>query len=98
MATYAELYDLRSNSALRNKIAVACAIKAAALIDLEPPTAAQLAWAKATLGTPTAVADDVMNYVLAKNSGATVGQINAATDAAIQTHVNAAADKLLGAF
>lgn len=89
MATYAELYDLRSNSALRNKIAVACAIKAAALIDLEPPTATQLAWAKATLANPTAVADGVMSYVLAKNSGQTVAQINGASDAAIQTHVNA---------
>lgn len=94
MATYAELYGLRSNSDLRNKIAVACAVKAAALIDLSTPTASQLAWAKAALADPLGVADDVMNYVLARNAAVTTQQILAASDVAIQSNVNDAADKL----
>lgn len=95
MATYTELNELRSDSTLRNRIITACAIKAAALIDLASPTTAQIAWAKLVLANPYAVANDIMIYVLAKNAAFTVAQIQGATDAAIQTNVGAAADKLL---
>lgn len=94
MATYTELFELRSNSGLRNKVAVACAVKAQALIDGPSPTAAQLAWAQAAIRDPIAVADSLLNYVLAANKSATVAQITGATDAAIQTNVSAAVDKL----
>lgn len=95
MATYAELYDLRSDSALRNKVAVAVAVKAQALLDLASPTAGQVAWAKAAIDAPIAKADSLLNYVLAKNKAASTSQILAATDAAIQSNVDAAVDKII---
>lgn len=95
MATYAELYNLRSDTALRNKVRVAVAKKAQALVDLATPTQGQLAWASQALTNPDAVADQIFNYVLVVNSAATAAQIQAATDAAIQTNVNAAVDKLV---
>lgn len=94
MATYQELFDLRSNSDLRNKVAVACVKKAQALLD-GTPTTDQVAWASSTLASPIAQADKIFAYVLAANSAATVAQITSATDAAIQTNVDTAADALI---
>lgn len=96
MATYAQIYDeFASDSALRNKVAVACCIKAQTLVDLASPTAAQITWASNTLASPAGSAAKLMPYVLASNAGATQAQIAAATDSAIQAAVNAAADKLI---
>jgi len=53
MATYTELYDLRTDSALRNRVAVACVV-AAETVRLESPSvenhANRLAWAARTVG------------------------------------------------
>lgn len=95
MATYAELFDLRSNSGLRNKVAVAVAKKAQAIFDLATPTAKQVTWAGEAIENPVSKADALLNYVLAKNSASTVAQISAASDAAIQTNVDAAVDKIV---
>jgi hypothetical protein len=94
VATYQELFDLRSNSGLRNKVAVACVKKAQALLDATP-TADQVAWASSTLANPIAQADKIFAYVLAANSSFTVAQIQGAADTAIQTNVDAAADALI---
>lgn len=95
MATYAELYDLRSDSSLRNKVAVAVAIKAQSLLDGGSPTSAQVTWAGEALRNPVGKAGELLNYVLAANNDATAGQITSATDAAIQTNVNAAVDAIV---
>ena len=95
MATYDELYALRSNTALRNRIRVAVTKKAQALIALAAPSNAQLVWARDALNSPESKADAIFAYLLAANSAATVSQIETATDATIQGHVDAAADKLL---
>ena len=95
MATYTELFDLRSSSPLRNKIAVAAAVKAQALIAAANPTAAQIAWANAAIESPLGKADALMNYVLAANAALTTAQILGASDAAIQGQVNTAADALI---
>lgn len=94
MATYTELFDLRSNSDLRNKVAVACVVKAQLIIDSASPTAAQLAWARSAIATPIAVADELLNYVLAANKSAAASQITGASDATIQANVSAAVDKM----
>lgn len=91
MATYAEIYDLRANSALKNKIAVACIIAAEAIRSEPTPTpnnANRLIWAKAVFASPDGEAARMLMAVLAQNSGFTVAQITNATDAAIQTAVN----------
>lgn len=95
MASYAELYDLRSNSALRNKIAVAVAKKAQLLIDSANPSNAQITWANSALTSPTAKAETLLTYLLAANSAASVGQIQGVADADVQAAVNAAVDKLI---
>lgn len=95
MATYSELFDLRSNSALRNKVAVACVKKAQNLLDLATPSNSQVAWANSAIGSPLGMADKILNYVLAANSSATSAQITGATDSAVQDNVNAAVDKLI---
>lgn len=96
MATYIQLYDeLQSDSALRNKVAVACCIKAQALIDLASPTAAQITWASNALAAPATAAAKLLPYVLAANNTLTLAQIQGASDSAIQSGVNAAVDKLI---
>jgi len=95
MATYTEIFDLRRNSDLRNKIVVAVAVKAAAILDSATPTAAQVTWAKQAIANPMGQADDLLVYVLAKNAALTAAQITGASDAAIQTAVNGAIDKII---
>lgn len=95
MATYLELYDLRSDSTLRNKVAVAVTKKAQALIAASSPTTAQITWANAALLNPQSKADPLLNYLLAANSASTAGQITSVSDGTIQTAVDAAVDKLI---
>jgi hypothetical protein len=96
MATYAELFGLRRDDALRNRVSVAVTKKAQALLD-GSPTTIQATWAAQAIRNPTAEAERLLNYVLAANSGASIAAIQAATDAAIQTNINAAVDALIAA-
>jgi len=90
MATYMELFGLRSDSDLQDKVLVAVVKTAQTLLDGETPTAAEVEWASAAIESPKAKADALLNYVLAKNSGVEVGAISGASDATIQTAVDAA--------
>ena len=95
MATYTELYNLKSDSSLRNRVAVAITIKSKDIIALETPTQDQKNWATKAITNPAEQADKIYNYLLADNASATVSQIQSATDAAIQTKVNTIIDKLI---
>jgi hypothetical protein len=99
MATYTDLHALRGSGtadALKQKIAVAIAIKAN-LLAKATPTATQKEWAKAALANPEAYLAAIMNYILADYNTSTTATITGATDAQVQTAVNAAVDTLLGA-
>ena len=93
MATYTELYGLLSNSTLRNRIAVACVIAAEAIRTEDGGTvnhANRLTWAKAVFVDPASEASRMMMAVLAANNTLTTVQVLAASDAVLQTAVNAA--------
>lgn len=91
MATYNELFDLRVNSELRNRIVVACVV-AAELIRGEvastPNNANRLIWARSVFRDSENVAVPMLMAVLAQNRTATVAQITGASDATLQTAVN----------
>lgn len=95
MASYQELYDLRSNTDFSNKIAVAVVVKAQALISGGTPTTDELTWASKALSNPHTKAQELWGYVVAANKNATIQQIIDATDTAIQTNVDEAADALI---
>lgn len=100
MATYFELHDLMSSSSildLRRRLRVAIVIKCNAVAKAASPTAAAKEWARSALRDPQQYEDMVLRYVLADNAAATTAQITAASDAQVQTAVNAAVDALLGA-
>ena len=97
MATYVELHTLRGSESiatLRQKISVAIAIKANALAK-GTPNATQKAWAKSALAAPEDFQDIVLNYILAEYSASATSAITGATDAQVQTAVNAAVNTLL---
>lgn len=95
MATYAELYDLAQSSALKNKIAVAIVI-AADTIRLEDVGvtnhANRLIWAKDAFLNPVKYVDSMLNAALATNKALTVTAIQNATDAGLQTAIDAVVD------
>lgn len=98
MATYLELHTLRGSTdldTLSHKIRVAIAVKANVLAKASP-TAAQKAFAVAALGNPDVYLSTITNYILADYNTATTAAIVSATDAQVQTAVNAAVDTLLG--
>ena len=99
MATYTDLHALRGSTTLnplREKIAVAIAIKANIIAKLTTPTAAQKVFAVAALGSPETYLPTVLNYILADYNTAASSAIVGATDAQVQTAVNATVDTLLG--
>lgn len=95
MATYAEILSASENDVLRNKVRVACVI-AAEVVRVEATTVAnhanRLLWAKSVYVAPDAVARSMLWAVLAQNAAQTLAAIIGATDAAVQTAVNAAVD------
>lgn len=95
MATYAELYDLRNDSVLRNKITAATAIQADVIRAENGATvnhANRLIWAKRAFTNAGGVADELLWAVLAGNRTSTVAQIQGASDANILTAVAAVVD------
>ncbi len=95
MATYLELYSLQSDDALRNKIRVAVTI-AAETIQTEDVGTANHAnralWAAEAFANPIQEADRMRWAVLASNKDNATAAILGATDAQIQTAVDAAVD------
>ena len=95
MASYAELFELRGSSQLHNDITIAVAVKAQSLIDSTTPSAAQVTWALEALRSPQSKADELINYVLAKNRTNTTTQILEADNATVQTNVDDAVNVLV---
>ena len=90
MATYEELYGLRNDSGLKNKVTTACIISAESIMGENgdtPNHANRLIWAAAVFASPGREADRMYWAVLAANKDATIAQIQNATDSAIQTNV-----------
>ena len=96
MATYTALRDLFSDDVLLNKIEVATIIAAEAVRSEVPGTAIRRAWAKLAFEQPREESRKMLMAVLAANSNLTVAQITGASDAAIQTNVDAAVDIFAG--
>ena len=93
MAAYTELYDLFNDSALRNKVTVACLVAAETIRNEDGATenhANRLLWAKQAWQSPKSVGEQMLMATLAGNKDLTVQQITGASDAAIQTKVDAA--------
>jgi hypothetical protein len=98
MATYAELLSLQADEALFNKVRVACWVAADTIraeADTVPNHTARVAWAKRVFESPDAMARVLMPAVLAQNKAASVAAINGATDALVQSAVDAAVDVVL---
>jgi hypothetical protein len=91
MATYEELYGLRNDSALRNRVTIAVLIAAETVMN-ELPTvdnhANRLVWASQVFANPSVEADRMFMAVLAANESLTVAQITSASDSAIQANVD----------
>jgi hypothetical protein len=95
MATYAELLTASSNEVLINKIRVAVVIAAETVrteAGTTPKHAERLVWAKQVFANPDAEARRMIWAVLAQNKAVTLAAIIGATDAAVQTAVDAAVD------
>jgi len=98
MATYAELLTIATtNDALKQKIKVACIVACDVIrteSDATANHAARLDWARATLQDPDRAASQMVLAVLAQNRALTTAQITGASDADVQTAVNAAVNLL----
>ena len=97
MATFIELYDLISEDELRNKVRVATRNSAQNLLE-STPTASEIDWAAEVFSNPERESQKAFESVLAVNKDATVANILGATDAAIQTNVDAVRPNLVTAF
>ena len=95
MATYAELLQASENDTLNRKLRVAVIIAAETVRTESPATTnhtARIAWAKQVFANPIAEAQRMLWAVLAQNQSATLAQITGASDATVQSAVDAAID------
>lgn len=91
MATYLELYQLVGSDELRNRCATAVVIAARAYLVSGSSTTAQKKWALSVMDNPTEWGRKALSAALAANKDVSVGQITVATDASLQTAVDAIA-------
>lgn len=95
MAAYDELLLASEDAGFNKKVRVAC-IVAAEKIRVESTSvtnhAARVVWAKAVFADPVAEARRMSWAVLAQNRAFTYAQIVGASDASVQTAVDAAID------
>jgi hypothetical protein len=95
MATYAELITASQSGVLTDKIKVACFVAAETVRTENTGTtnhANRLLWAKNVFADPEREAKRMVWAVLAQNKSATLAQITGASDATVQTAVDAAVD------
>lgn len=95
MASYVELYGLHNDSELKNRVTVACIVAAEVVMDEDPGTtnhANRLVWAGLVLANPQLEAKRMFWALLAANKDTNLENIQAATDAQIQSEVNAHVD------
>ncbi len=95
MASNAELYGLRNDSALRNRVFFSCVIAGETVmneVDTTPNHANRLTWAASVFADPDVETERMFMAVLAANADKTVEQIQTASDEAIQTNVDAHVD------
>ena len=93
MASFVDLYNLRNNSDLLNRVTVACVIAAEAVRTESDQTANhanRLLWAARVFENPDFEAKRMLWALLAKHNSLTVGQLTGAPDADILTAVNGA--------
>ena len=99
MATYQELFDLYNNSAMLDRVSVAVAVAAETVMNESGATtnhANRYLWARQAMISPRDEAKKFLMVVLAANKGASVAAIQSATDAQIQTNIDAAIDLMAG--
>lgn len=95
MATNTELYGLKNDSTLRNRVEMECIIAAETVmneVDTTPNHANRLIWAASVFANSAAEAGRMFMAVLAANAEHTVEQIQGASDEAIQANVDAHVD------
>lgn len=95
MATYAELIQASQDSGLRDKIKSAIGVAAETIRTESGATgnhANRLIWAKQAFNSPASKVDEMTWCAVIQNRAATLAQITGASDASIQTAVNAAVD------
>ncbi len=97
MATYIELRGAFGNDELRNRIVMATVIEAYGLLATTP-TAADRTWISAVFANPETEGRKAFMGVLAANAGLTIANIEAASDAAIQTQVAIVVPQLVSAM
>jgi hypothetical protein len=89
MATYAELMQAAGDGGLIAKVRVACVIAADNIRTNGAATAAQKTWARSVFNNPEAPQTGMLWSVLAQNKAQTLAAILGATDAQVQTAVDA---------
>lgn len=95
MATYEELYELKNYNPLKYKVTAAVVIAAEAIrteVETTPSHANRVLWAQEAFSNPTTTANQMLWAVLAANKDVSEADIKNATDAAVQTQVDAAVD------
>jgi hypothetical protein len=100
MATYEELFDLQRNQQLLDKITVAIIVSTNTIFeggDAGAPWdganhANRVIWAREAAINPRRMAEVFMANVLALNKAMTEAQIIGASDAAIQSNIDASVD------
>ena len=95
MATLLELLTAAQSDVLKQKVRAACIVAASTIMTentATPNHAGRLAWARSVYENPEVIGKKMLWAVIAQNNAVALSAITGASDAAIQTAVNAAID------
>ena len=98
MAAYSDLRNLFNDSVLRNRTQVAIAVSAHNLSESATPTEDDLAWVAKALSDTVGEGNKALKFVLAENKDASVGAIQGASDATLQSNVDLVVPALVTAY
>lgn len=93
MATYVELFTLQSDATLLQRVTSALNVASVTVFEESGSTPGhdrRVLFAKAIVSNQTNTAQAMLKFLLGKFNANTVAQIQGATDAQLQTEVNAA--------
>lgn len=97
MPLYTELFELKSNDVLRNRVEIAIIIKAQEVLDknLPGPSDKEVEWAKEVLRSTSLEANSILLYILARNKNNKIVDILNESDSTLQQYVDKAIDVII---
>ena len=95
MAKFEELFELRTNSEVLNRLPAPICVKCDSVLTVGNLSDVQKEWARQGYENPDSIKAKIIWPMLIANKDKTIAEIKTASEEAVQTNVDAAIDEIL---